>query len=152
MRSAALESALLVLLTWAVVSADPKPGANSWPGGWKARGDAGGNPGIGKHASPRTESKSPKTEAKRPVAAASKMIKRKIGKVGWQPFSKSGWKGITMNMTAAAKFGAKGIKGKGLKSGAKGMKGKGLKPAPPGSNDAAGKGKGRGTCHFPLYW
>ena len=101
MRSAALESALLVLLTWAVVSADPKPGANSWPGGWKARGDAGGKPGIGKHASPRTESKSPKTEAKWPVAAASKMIKGKIGKVGWQPFSKSGWKGIMMNMTAA---------------------------------------------------
>ena len=146
MRPAALQSALLVLLTWAVVSADPKPFAKSWPGGWKARGDAGGKPGIGKHASPRTESKSPKTEAKRPVAAASKMIKGKIGKVGWQPFSKSGWKGITMNMTAAAKFGAKGIKGKGLKSGAKGMKGKGLKPAPPGSNDAAGKGKGQGRA------
>ena len=128
MRPAALQSALLVLLTWAVVSADPKPFAKSWPGGWKARGDAGGKP-----AGLRTESKFPKAEAKSPVAAASKMIKGKIGKVGWQPFSKSGWKGIMMNVTSAARFGAKSMKGIA----------KGLKPARPGSNGAAGKRKGQ---------
>ena len=120
-----------------MISADRKPGGKSWAGGWKTRDDAGGRLGaakIGKQGINATLSK--------PLGKGGKV--GKIGKPGWRPFLKSGWKDIVSNVTATIEAGMKGAKGKGMEA------------APPGrkvNKGAAAKGqrlgkaqkKGKGT-------
>ena len=126
---------LLVLLTCAVVLADPKPAAKSRPAGWKTRDDAGVQ-GVraGRMGTSRKQDASEHFKTVRQDGKLGQGFSGSSGKVGWRPFSKSRWQGIKGNMSAA------------INPTKAGAKGKGLKPAPPGSYGAAGQGQRPGKA------